>query len=62
MVKKSKDIFFPYESPPNFGEILLIAEDIFWARMPLPMMLDHVNVYILNSDEGLTIIDMLGRK
>lgn len=57
MVKQSKDISFPYEKPPDFGEILSIAEDIFWARMPLPMMLDHVNVYILNSNEGLTIID-----
>ena len=57
MTKKSKDIFFPFEKPPDFGEVKLIKEDIFWARMPLPMMLNHVNVYILNSSEGLTIID-----
>ncbi len=57
MKEKLDKILFPIKKPPNFGEILEISDDIFWARMPLPMILNHVNVYILNSSDGLTIID-----
>jgi len=34
-----------------------ITEDLYWARIPLPFKLDHVNVYAINSNEGLVIID-----
>ena len=57
MKEKLKEISFPINKPPNFGEIHEVCDDIFWARMPLPMILNHVNVYILNCSEGLTIID-----
>ncbi len=33
-----------------------ITEDLYWARIPLPFKLDHVNVYAINSNEGLVII------
>ena len=29
----------------------------FWARMPLPNPLNHVNVYIIEDEFSLTIID-----
>jgi len=34
-----------------------IKEDLYWARIPLPFRLDHVNVYAINSNDGLVIID-----
>lgn len=42
---------------PNDGQIISIAEDIWWIRMPLPFRLNHVNLYVLLGDDGLTIID-----
>ena len=34
-----------------------VAEGILWARLPLPMKLDHVNVYALDDGEGWTLVD-----
>jgi len=42
---------------PDDGQIVAIAEDIWWIRMPLPFRLNHVNLYVLLADDGLTIID-----
>ncbi|NRB04208.1 MAG: MBL fold metallo-hydrolase [Rhodobacteraceae bacterium] len=48
---------YPWEDPPKPGETIEVAEGVLWMRMPLPMKLDHVNVYALADDEGWTIID-----
>ena len=34
-----------------------MAEGILWMRLPLPMALDHVNVYALDDGDGWTVID-----
>ena len=50
-------ISFPVESPPGDGQAIEIAPGILWMRLPLPMALDHVNVYALDDGDGWTIID-----
>ncbi|MFN3953652.1 MAG: MBL fold metallo-hydrolase [Pararhodobacter sp.] len=50
-------IRYPVESPPAPGEAHELAPGVLWLRMPLPMALDHVNVYALDDDDGWTIID-----
>ena len=50
-------IRYPWDQPPNNGEIREIAEGIIWLRLPLPMKLDHVNIYILDDGDGWTLID-----
>ena len=47
---------YPYEAPEN-GEAIEIAENLFWARLPLPMALDHINIYWFVDEDGVTIID-----
>lgn len=47
----------PWAEPPGLGAMLEVAPRVFWARMPLPMTLDHVNVYAIDDAEGWTIID-----
>jgi len=42
---------------PLKNRLSKITEDLYWARIPLPFKLDHVNVYAINSNEGLVIID-----
>jgi glyoxylase-like metal-dependent hydrolase (beta-lactamase superfamily II) len=42
---------------PEPGEAAEIAEGVLWARLPLPMRLDHVNVYALDEGDGWTIVD-----
>lgn len=48
---------YPVEAPPEFGEVLEIAPGVLWSRLPLPMALDHVNVYALDEGSGWTLID-----
>lgn len=48
---------YPHESPPEVGKAIQIADRIFWIRVPLPMVLDHVNCYALDDGEGWTIVD-----
>lgn len=47
----------PYESPPAEGEAVQVAEGVLWIRLPLPMALDHVNVYAFDEGDGWTIVD-----
>lgn len=47
----------PFPEAPAEGQATEVAEGILWLRLPLPMALDHVNVYALKDAEGWTIID-----
>lgn len=48
---------FPWPEPPGPGEAVEIAEGLLWVRLPLPMKLDHVNVYVLDEGDHWTIVD-----
>ena len=47
----------PWTTPPEQGEAIEMAEGVLWMRLPLPMKLDHVNVYALDDGDGWTLID-----
>ncbi len=57
MPDMQRSLRYPYESPPGPGEAIEVAEGILWLRFPLPMALDHVNVYALDEGDGWTIVD-----
>lgn len=48
---------FPWETPPDEGQAVEVAPGVLWIRMPLPMKLDHVNVFAFDDPEGWTIVD-----
>lgn len=43
--------------PPEPGETVAIASGVHWLRMPLPMELDHINLWLLEHDGGFVLID-----
>ena len=47
----------PFAEPPAEGAAGEVAEGVLWMRLPLPMKLDHVNVYALDEGDGWTIVD-----
>ncbi|MEM1351761.1 MAG: MBL fold metallo-hydrolase [Pseudomonadota bacterium] len=47
----------PWQEPPAEGAAIEVAEGILWMRLPLPMKLDHVNVYALRDEDGWSIVD-----
>ncbi|KAJ56122.1 metallo-beta-lactamase [Actibacterium mucosum KCTC 23349] len=50
-------IRYPWNDPPAEGGATEVAPGILWLRVPLPMALNHVNVYALDDGDGWTIID-----
>ncbi|MDH5529028.1 MAG: MBL fold metallo-hydrolase [Paracoccaceae bacterium] len=54
---RSVGIRYPFETPPKAGDAIEIAPGVLWLRLPLPMALDHVNVYALDDGDGWTVID-----
>lgn len=47
----------PWNTPPGEGEVIEIAPGVLWMRLPLPMVLDHVNIYALDDGNAWTIVD-----
>ena len=45
------------EAPAADGSLVEVAPGVLWARMPMPMALDHINVYLLRGERGWTIVD-----
>ncbi|MDI6027513.1 hypothetical protein QBK99_15045 [Corticibacterium sp. UT-5YL-CI-8] len=43
---------FPFAAPPATGECMEVAPGILWTRIPLPFRLDHVNIYLIEDDDG----------
>jgi glyoxylase-like metal-dependent hydrolase (beta-lactamase superfamily II) len=50
-------IRYPFETPPDHGTALEVAEGVLWMRLPLPMALDHVNMFALDGGDSWTLID-----
>ena len=50
-------IRYPLDTPPEPDQAIEVAEGVLWLRIPLPMVLNHVNVYALDDGDGWTIID-----
>ncbi len=48
---------YPWNSAPIVGEPIEVSKGIFWFRLPLPMVLDHVNIYAVDEGNSWTIID-----
>jgi glyoxylase-like metal-dependent hydrolase (beta-lactamase superfamily II) len=42
---------------PVPGEPEKIAEGVYWARFAMPMSLDHINLWLLEDEDGWTVVD-----
>ncbi len=54
---RAAGVSHPFPEPPAAGAATEVAPGVLWIRLPLPMALDHVNVYALDDADGWTIID-----
>jgi glyoxylase-like metal-dependent hydrolase (beta-lactamase superfamily II) len=48
---------YPWPQPPASGEVCEVAPGVFWLRMPLPFRLDHINLYLLQHEQGWVVVD-----
>jgi glyoxylase-like metal-dependent hydrolase (beta-lactamase superfamily II) len=45
---------FPIPAP---GQVMRLQEGIWWLRMPLPISLDHINLWLLEEPGGFALVD-----
>jgi len=48
---------FPLDVVPKAGTSYVINEHVRWVRMPLPMSLNHINLWMLGSGDQATLVD-----
>ena len=52
-----KKLEYPFSNRPKDGELLNVKGGIHWLRMPLPIALNHINLWLIEGNNGFTIID-----
>ncbi|KEP71274.1 MBL fold metallo-hydrolase [Thioclava sp. BHET1] len=57
MNAQSNGIRYPWAEPPEPGGLRELAPGVHWLRLPLPMVLNHVNCYVLDDGDGWTVVD-----
>lgn len=50
-------IRYEFDERPDTGETMPVAEGMHWLRMPLPFSLGHINLWLLEEDDGWAIVD-----
>lgn len=56
-VMTNSSIQYAFESRPEFGESMEVLPGIRWLRMPLPFLLGHINLWLLEDGDQWTIVD-----
>ena len=55
--KPDSELRYPIAEPPAPGTVIEVAKGVFWLRMPLPFVLNHINLWLLEDGDGWTIVD-----
>ena len=50
-------IDYAFDAKPAHGDVTAITDGIRWLRMPLPMVLEHINLWLLDDGDGTAIVD-----
>ena len=48
---------YPWPATPAPGQSIEVATGVHWISMPLPFQLDHINLWLLEDEQGWTIVD-----
>ena len=43
--------------PPKTGEMVALADDLYWMRFTLPFRLNHINLYAFDTKDGCLLLD-----
>jgi len=53
----NSSIQYAFDTRPEIGESIEISPGIRWLRMPLPFMLGHINLWLLEDGQQWSIVD-----
>lgn len=53
------ELNYPFKKKwsPQPGQPFEVVDRVFWLRVPLPIALDHINLWILRDNDGWTLVD-----
>src|SRR5580698_5446576 len=54
---RSDLLHYPNLAVPQPGQLLKVQEGLWWLRMPLPISLDHINLWLLEETGGYSLVD-----
>ena len=57
LAAESAGPIYPWAEPPEGGASIEVAPGIRWIRMPLPFALNHINLWLLEDEGGVTVVD-----
>ena len=57
MSNLSKPIKYEYDFCPQAGEAIDVLPGLKWLRLPLPFLLGHINVWLLEDGDGWATVD-----
>lgn len=53
----TRGLTYPCGDPPAPGAGVEVTAGVMWLRLPLPMALDHINVWALEDGDGWMVVD-----
>tara|TARA_B110000438_G_scaffold300088_1_gene351675 strand:- start:13939 stop:14985 length:1047 start_codon:yes stop_codon:yes gene_type:complete len=56
-ITEKETLEYPFSKRPPNGDVLEVSPNLYWLRMPLPIALNHINLWLLEGKNGWTIID-----
>ncbi len=57
LAAEAPGLVHPWPDPPEGGTTTVVAPGIRWIRMPLPFALNHINLWLLDDERGITVVD-----
>jgi glyoxylase-like metal-dependent hydrolase (beta-lactamase superfamily II) len=57
LAAQAAGLVHPWPEPPAGGTAIEVTSGIQWIRMPLPFALDHINLWLLEDEGGVTVVD-----
>ena len=55
--KPKEEISYAFSERPDSGAVMQVAPGVRWLRMPLPFALGHINLWLLEDEDGWVIVD-----
>lgn len=55
--RPGRNLDYPFETRPELGQMIEVADGVHWIRMRLPMQLNHINLWLLEDGDGWTVVD-----
>ncbi|HEX3431977.1 MAG TPA: MBL fold metallo-hydrolase [Rhizomicrobium sp.] len=55
--RPGRNLDYPFGARPETGAAIEVAPGVHWIRMRLPFQLNHINLWLLEDQDGWTVVD-----